>query len=212
MSNGCRSERTSYTRKLWSATGYRRHPLGESQDHVILDNLTCHKTAEAARFVAAAGAEIHFPPPYGPDLNSIERMSTTLKSRSAKARTFDGLIGAFCDALRAICPADILGWLRHDGYQDRRSTETPKKNLLSCGRHREDRLGLGGTEKGGRSGSHNRSGQKPDWVESEILLAAFFKASRMFCEENEKRADEAALLPDQYATEFNRTSPCKIRT
>jgi transposase len=101
-------------------------------DVVILDNLSCHKTAEAARLIAAAGAEVRFLPPYSPDLNPIERMFSKLKTwlRSAKARTVDGLIAAMGDALRAVRPADVLGWFRHSGYQPRRSSDTPYEKPL----------------------------------------------------------------------------------
>ncbi len=65
--------------------------------------------------------------PYSPDLNPIERMFSKLKAwlRSAKARTIDGLIDAMGDALRAVRPADVLGWFRHGGYPPRRSSDTP---------------------------------------------------------------------------------------
>jgi hypothetical protein len=49
-------------------------------DVVVMDNLSCHKTAEAARLIAAAGAELRFLPPYSPDLNPIERMFSKLKA------------------------------------------------------------------------------------------------------------------------------------
>ena len=90
-------------------------------DIVVMDNLSCHKTAEVARLIAAAGAEVRYLPAYSPDLNPIERMFSKLKAwlRSAKARTVDGLIEAMGDALRAVRPGDILGWFRHSGYQAR---------------------------------------------------------------------------------------------
>lgn len=95
-------------------------------DIVIMDNLACHKAAEVARLIAEAGAEIRYLPAYSPDLNPIERMFSKLKSslRSAKARTFDGLIEAMGDALRAVRPGDILGWFRHSGYPAQKSTAT----------------------------------------------------------------------------------------
>ena len=42
-------------------------PTLKPGDVVILDNLACHKTAAAARLIAAAGAELRFLPPYSPD-------------------------------------------------------------------------------------------------------------------------------------------------
>jgi transposase len=107
-------------------------PTLKPGDVVILDNLSCHKTAEAARLIAAAGAELRFLPAYSPDLNPIERMFSKLKAwlRSAKARTIDGLIEAMGDALRSVSPADLLGWFRHSGYHARQSSDTRYEKLL----------------------------------------------------------------------------------
>ena len=101
-------------------------------DIVVMDNLSCHKTAEVARLIAAAGAEVRYLPAYSPDLNPIERLFRKLKAwlRSAEARTVDGLIEAMGDALRAVRPGDILGWFRHSGYQARRSSGTLEEKLL----------------------------------------------------------------------------------
>ena len=41
-------------------------------DIVVMDNLSCHKTAEVARLIGAAGAEVRYLPAYSPDLNPIE--------------------------------------------------------------------------------------------------------------------------------------------
>ena len=101
-------------------------------DIVVMDNLACHKTAEVARLIAAAGAEVRYLPAYSPDLNPIERLFSKLKAylRSAAARTVGGLIEAMGDALRAIRPGDILGWFRHSGYSPLVSTDTLNRKLL----------------------------------------------------------------------------------
>ena len=101
-------------------------------DIVVMDNLTCHKTAEVGRLIAAAGAEVRYLPAYSPDLNPIERAFSKLKAylRSAAARTIDGLIEAMGDALRAIRPGDILGWFTHSGYRTGSSTGTLNRKLL----------------------------------------------------------------------------------
>jgi transposase len=101
-------------------------------DIVVMDNLSCHKTAEVARLIAAAGAEVRYLPAYSPDLNPIERMFSKLKAwlRSAAARTIDGLIEAMGDALRAVRPGDILSWFRHSGYQGLQSSDTVNKKPL----------------------------------------------------------------------------------
>ncbi len=100
-------------------------------DIVIMDNLACHKTAEVARLIAAAGAEVRYLPAYSPDLNPIERLFSKLKAylRSAAARTVAGLIEAMGDALRAVRPGDILGWFGHSGYMTPASTDTPNRKL-----------------------------------------------------------------------------------
>ena len=107
-------------------------PTLRPDDIVIMDNLSCHKTAEVARLIAATGAEVRYLPAYSPDLNPIERLFSKLKAwlRSAKARTVEGLIEAMGDALRAIRLRDILGWFAHSGYGSPTSTVTPKRKLL----------------------------------------------------------------------------------
>jgi transposase len=101
-------------------------------DVVVMDNLSCHKTAEVARLIAAAGAAVRYLPAYSPDLNPIEKVFSKLKAclRSAAVRTIDGLVEAMGDALRAIRPGDILGWFRHSGYQAPPSSDTVNKKLL----------------------------------------------------------------------------------
>jgi transposase len=101
-------------------------------DVVVMDNLSCHKAAGVRRLVEAAGAEVRLLPPYSPDLNPIERLFSKLKAhlRSAAARTFDGLVEAIGDGLRAVRPGDIRGWFRHSGYGAGESTATLDKKPL----------------------------------------------------------------------------------
>ena len=101
-------------------------------DIVVMDNLSCHKTAEVGRLIAATGAKVRYLPAYSPDLNPIERMFSKLKAwlRSAAARTVAGLIDAMGDALRAVRPGDIVGWFRHSGYQAPGSSDTLDKKPL----------------------------------------------------------------------------------
>ncbi|QDV34695.1 hypothetical protein ElP_25890 [Tautonia plasticadhaerens] len=95
-------------------------------DLVIMDNLGSHKTAEVRRLIEAAGAEVRYLPPYSPGLDPIEQMFSKLKAwlRKAKARTVATLIDAMGEALRAVRPADILGWFCHSGYPTGESTAT----------------------------------------------------------------------------------------
>ena len=93
-------------------------PTLRSGDLVVIDNLSAHKGESIARLIEACGARVHFLPPYSPDFNPIELCWAKVKTalRAAKARTFDALVDALCDALRAINPADVIAWFAHCGY------------------------------------------------------------------------------------------------
>ncbi len=95
-------------------------------DIVVMDNLACHKAAEVARLIGAAGAEVRYLPAYSPDLNPIERLFSKLKEvlRSAAARTVDAVVEAMGQAVRAVRPGDIRGWFAHSGYATQPSTVT----------------------------------------------------------------------------------------
>lgn len=62
-------------------------------DIVIMDNLSSHKRASARERIEAAGATLHFLPPYSPDFNPIEKAFFKLKAmlRKIGARTVNGL-------------------------------------------------------------------------------------------------------------------------
>ena len=106
-----------------------RHP----GDIVIMDNLSCHKTAEVGRLIAATGAEVRYLPPYSLDLNPIESMFSKLKGhlRSAKARATDTLIEAMGVGLRAIASSDLRGWFRHCGYRGGEQASTARAKRKS---------------------------------------------------------------------------------
>ena len=101
-------------------------------DIVVMDNLACHKTAEVARLIGAAGAEVRHLPAYSPDLNPIERLFSKLKAalRSAAPRTVDALIEAIGEGLRAIRVGDIRGWFAHSGYPTDSSSVTVNEKPL----------------------------------------------------------------------------------
>jgi transposase len=101
-------------------------------DIVVMDNLSCHKSAEVERLIAAAGAEVRYLPAYSPDLSPIEKLFSKLKEalRKAAARTVDALIEAMGEALRAIRPGDFLGWFGHCGYRTAKSTARVKRKLV----------------------------------------------------------------------------------
>jgi transposase len=107
-------------------------PTLRAGDIVVMDNLSCHKTAEVERLIRAAGAEVRYLPAYSPDLTPIEKLFSKLKGllRTAATRTVDGLIEAMGEALRAVRPSDLLGWFAHCGYRTPESTARVKRKLV----------------------------------------------------------------------------------
>lgn len=93
-------------------------PTLREGDVVILDNLSSHKNAAAARLVADKGARLLFLPPYSPDLNPIEMMFAKLKEilRQAEARTVDALWSLIGKLLTKFTPAECDAYIRHCGY------------------------------------------------------------------------------------------------
>jgi transposase len=87
-------------------------------DVLVLDNLSSHKVAGVREAVEAAGAALHYLPPYSPDLNPIEQVFAKLKAllRDAAARTTDALWAAVGQALRRFPPAECARHLAHCGY------------------------------------------------------------------------------------------------
>jgi transposase len=87
-------------------------------DIVLIDNLNVHKSDTAQRLIAAHGARLEFLPPYSPDLNPIEHCWAKVKAmlRTLKARTYDELLDALCQALSSITPQDLRAWFAHCGY------------------------------------------------------------------------------------------------
>jgi transposase len=87
-------------------------------DIVVLDNLSPHKHAVIRNLIEARGASVEFLPPYSPDFNPIEQCWAKIKAwlRKAKARTFEALLDALAEALRAVSPQDAAAWFAHCGY------------------------------------------------------------------------------------------------
>ena len=108
-------------------------------DIVVMDNLSCHKTAEVQRLIEAAGASVRYLPAYSPDLNPIEKLFSKFKGlmRSAAARTVEGLIDAMGDALRAI-----------DARKHPRMVRPLRIWPSSVNRQTQKEIGLDGIRKG----------------------------------------------------------------
>jgi transposase len=86
---------------------------------VVMDNLRQHRSPRVRALIEARGAQVWFLPSYSPDLNPIEEAFSKVKTllRTAAARTEEELLAAIWAALRAITPADALGYVTHCGYQ-----------------------------------------------------------------------------------------------
>ena len=85
-----------------------------------MDNLSSHKVAGVCQAIEEIGADVWFLPPYSPDLNPIEKLWSKVKAwlRRVAAQTYDGLIDAIADALRAVDPIECANYLASCGYGD----------------------------------------------------------------------------------------------
>jgi transposase len=84
-------------------------------DVVVWDNLSSHKSEEAAEAITGAGARLVPLPPWSPDLTPYEEMVSKIKGamRSMGARTKEAVYAAFASALHDVTPEDIAGWFGH---------------------------------------------------------------------------------------------------
>ena len=93
-------------------------PTLKPGDVVLIDNLSAHKGGTIQRVIETRHARVVFLPPYSPDLNPIEKCWAKVKTalRATKARTFEALVDAVCQALRSITAEDAVAWFAHCGY------------------------------------------------------------------------------------------------
>jgi len=94
-------------------------PAMKKGDTLILDNLSPHKVKDILKPLIEKGVEVVFLPVYSPDFSPVELAWLKIKAflRKIKARTFDDLFSALGDAIDTIVLSDILGWIKHCGYQ-----------------------------------------------------------------------------------------------
>ena len=87
-------------------------------DVVIMDNLPAHKVKSVRATIEQAGVAVRFLPPYSPDFNPIENMWSKAKAliRAAEARTFDTIVEAVANALRAVTVQDCKGYFQNCRY------------------------------------------------------------------------------------------------
>jgi transposase len=88
-------------------------------DIVVMDNLSCHKSAAVRAAIEAAGAELRFLPPYSPDFNPIENAFAKLKAllRKAATRTRDALWQEVARLLDAFTPRQCSNYFAAAGYE-----------------------------------------------------------------------------------------------
>ena len=87
-------------------------------DIVGMDNLPAHKVDGVRAIIEAAGAELHYLPPYSPDLNPIEQAFAKLKAhlRKAEERSIPALWNRIGTTLDAFSPTECQNFFRHAGY------------------------------------------------------------------------------------------------
>lgn len=93
-------------------------PVLQPGDLVVMDNLGSHKVAGIADAIEAAGARLHYLPPYSPDYNPIEQVFAKFKTllRKTAARTMDSLWSACGALLDQFSAAECKRYICHAGY------------------------------------------------------------------------------------------------
>ena len=93
-------------------------PAMKKGDTLILDNLPAHKVKGSLQPLVDKGVNVVFLPAYSQDFNPIEQAWSKVKAhlRKVKARTAKTLGPAIVEAMDAITPNDIEGWIQHCGY------------------------------------------------------------------------------------------------
>ena len=93
-------------------------PELQTDDVVIMDNLSSHKRQPIRELIEAAGAHLVFLPPYSPDLNPIEMIFAKLKQllRSLACRTKHALWQAMQSVLDQVTSTDAINCYKHCGY------------------------------------------------------------------------------------------------
>ena len=87
-------------------------------DVVIMDNLPAHKVPGVRTAIEAAGAHLHYLPPYSPDFNPIEMAFSKLKAllRKAAARSITELWQVIALSLDKFTPQDCQNYFSAAGY------------------------------------------------------------------------------------------------
>lgn len=88
-------------------------------DIVVLDNLSSHKRAGVREAIEGAGAQLHYLPPYSPDLNPIELAFSKLKTlfRKLAARTVKEQWRQIPKVLDQFSRQECDNYIKHCGYR-----------------------------------------------------------------------------------------------
>jgi transposase len=93
-------------------------PTLSKGDVVVMDNLPAHKGPRVEELIKAVGAELHYLPPYSPDMNPIEKAFSKLKAhlRKIAERTVAGLMRALEVCADIFQPAECANYFAACGY------------------------------------------------------------------------------------------------
>lgn len=93
-------------------------PTLKPGDIVVMDNLPAHKNDDIRSIIQAAGAQLHYLPPYSPDLNPIEMAFAKLKAhlRKAAERSIPALWDSIGSILDLFSPDQCQNFFNHAGY------------------------------------------------------------------------------------------------
>ena len=93
-------------------------PTLKPGDIVVMDNLACHRSSAVRDAIRQAGAELHFLPPYSPDLNPIEMAFSKFKAylKRRATRTVPELWDAIGEATDNFTPAECQNYFAAAGY------------------------------------------------------------------------------------------------
>ena len=81
---------------------------------LIMDDMKSHHAKAVKNLLDSSEIRYIYLPPYSPDLNSIEKLWSKVKSflRKFKARTLDALPNAIQCAFQIVSPSDCSGWFQ----------------------------------------------------------------------------------------------------
>lgn len=93
-------------------------PTLKPGDIIIMDNLRAHNADFNLRKFKRRKVEIKRLPPYSPDMNPIEMMWSTIKSKLGRTSPQNGLAmwREISWAHLAVTPEMAHGWFKHTGY------------------------------------------------------------------------------------------------